>query len=158
MSPRPGGWIAAALALAGGGSVLLVHCDDVSPLAYVATLPDVDVPDHVDEALIEACRECIMGDGGACRSYYDTCLTTDSRCLRVVACLTDSYCWASFTDLMNLPPCAAGCFADAGIVSVNDIGAAAAGLYFCLEPPGPCTAECGNVSPADAGPGDAPSE
>jgi hypothetical protein len=158
MTQRPAGWIAAALALAGGASVLLPHCDSVAPLAYVATLPDVEVPDHVDESRVEACRECFMGDAGPCRPLYDMCLMADPRCQRGVACLTDSFCWASFTDLTKPPPCVDECFADAGIVSVNDVAAAAGGLYLCLVSPGPCAAECTNAIVADAGTGDARSE
>jgi hypothetical protein len=138
-------------AFAASAVAVLARCDDVSPLAYIRPIMDAEAPDHVDESRVAACRACASGDGGACQPAYETCVSMDSRCPKIFDCLTDSYCWTDFdrNNLTVLPPCATACFSDAGIVSINEIAAAAASLFFCVEPPGACSSVCTNAA-ADA--------
>jgi hypothetical protein len=156
---RPVATWALALLAFGAPALALAHCDDVSPGAYVAQLPDVEIPDHIDESRVEACKRCITGDGGACLLAYTKCVNTDSRCPGIVACLNDSYCWTNFDrlNLTHIPACAVTCFAEGGVSGINEIAVAATPLYVCAEPPGACSSVCVDAPGVDADAGeDAP--
>jgi hypothetical protein len=143
--------LAAVLFALAGPAFVLAHCDDVSPLVFVPPVRDAEAPDRVDEARIEACRECLAGDGGRCHAQYESCIAMDPRCAKYTECLTATFCWEQFdpTNFGALPPCAIGCFQDAGISGLNEILGAAAPGYFCIVDPNGCGSVC--IDRADAG-------
>jgi hypothetical protein len=136
--------IALAASLAGATALVLADCDNVQPLAYTPPTFDAEVPDHIDINKVQACRECLLEDGGKCYKQYVSCVMKDPRCPRYSACLTDSFCWGQFdiTNFGNLPPCAVACFQDAGVSGLNEILGAAASGYFCLSAPTGCGSVC----------------
>lgn len=120
----------------------LSSCVDTTPKPYRGAAQDGAVSDGagIEAGLLSACKECIMGDGGGCRSKYDACLAVP-KCRELIDCGLETGCLVLPT-LQQRVDCALPCFRKVGIIDTADPGLGA-GLEVNACSLGPCAAECG---------------
>lgn len=122
----------------------LAACVDTVPKPYKGAGRDAGARDGggLDATVLSSCRACIIGDGGACRAEYDTCLGVP-KCKELIACGLETGCLVLPT-LQERVQCATPCFKKVGIVDTADPGLTA-GLNVNACSLGACASACGGM-------------
>jgi hypothetical protein len=135
----------AAKALLLASAIACQACEDFSPVDYRGPVFDADIDvSHPDSASANECRECVIGDSGACHSAFAAC-SQQQKCQDVFECMLAFDCLRQIRpenpSADVLPKCATDCIA-AAHTSINEILLPAVMSFACMAKPENCRAAC----------------
>src|SRR5688500_11440735 len=120
----------------------LSACADTTPLPFSGNV-DAGPSDagQVPPQVIEACRQCAIGDTSLCPVAYQEC-AVDERCLALLHCVIDIGCLAP-SEIQDRIACVPPCFVKIGIQSgVDPSLQRVLAVNACTLPAGPCGNAC----------------